>query len=196
MLAWTDYLGTASAELGAAYATKLRNNTMAQYRDATGVIGKIPVKIGFAHDDHIVGWDPAPAAGTFSWSDHMTPCNAWAVRGLEALSEMARASGSLNMAAEAAATAASLKASMLDKMWNRKTGRFCDGLCADPKVINVRLFPFSIFMFTSGRTTFPDFSAPCQPHARRVAHLHHPPPPTTHPPNLTPTAYRPLRTPC
>jgi hypothetical protein len=56
------------------------------------------------------------------------------MRGLEMLSEMARVGGNSSRAAEVAEVAHALRSNMLSKMWNATEGRFCDGICMDPKV--------------------------------------------------------------
>ena len=56
------------------------------------------------------------------------------VRGLELLAELSAAAGEAADAHRCAAAAGALKTALLAKMWNPKTSRFCDGICADPKV--------------------------------------------------------------
>ena len=99
---------------------------------------------------HIVGWDPAPGscdpkpnctpASAFQMSDHETPCNAWTVRGLEILSDLADRYGNHSRAAELREMGSTLRANVLRKMWDARRGRFCDGLCADAKSSNSSVY--------------------------------------------------------
>ena len=134
VIAFQDYMSTANPDLGMAYLDRLVDNTKSQYVDSTSTIGVIPTSEPFAADGHIVGWDPTPNASQFRNSDHMTPCNSWAVGGLEKLATIAHAGGNVTAAATMRSRAAALKKAMLATMWDASTGRFCDGICADPEV--------------------------------------------------------------
>ena len=134
VIAFQDYMSTGNVDLGMAYLDRLLENTKSQWVDKTSVIGVVPTPEPFAAEGHIVGWDPTPNASQFHDSDHMTPCNAWAVGGLEKLAEIAHAGGNATVAAMMTSRAATLRKAMLATMWDATTGRFCDGICADPKV--------------------------------------------------------------
>ena len=75
-----------------------------------------------------------PTIYRYHKSYHESPCNAWAVGGLEKLAEIAAAGGNASISKTIAARASTLRDSMLKTMWDAKTGRFCDGICADPHV--------------------------------------------------------------
>ena len=63
---------------------------VARLVDSTGLIN---TSVG----RHIVGWDPPPTKEMFVNNAHTSVCNGWAVRGLQALAEMANQSESTRM---------------------------------------------------------------------------------------------------
>ena len=144
MLAWQDYMATGVADLAKAYIDRLLNDTMHQFIDSTGVISNqfigstVPPH---TMTGHIIGWDPNPGscdpkpdcinASVFHVSDHETPCNAWAVHGLEVLARLAELYGDLRRAAALSKEAGALRANIMRQMFNATAGRFCDGLCSD-----------------------------------------------------------------
>ena len=149
MLALYDYMATGSADLAEAYAERLLNDTKVGFIDKTGVVGPIPHKSG-QPGGHIIGWDPAPGAcdpqpnctpaSPYEASDHETPCNSWAVHGLETLAELASIYGNHSRSQELAAMASALRGNVMRTMWNETKGHFCDGFCADTNTSNSSVY--------------------------------------------------------
>ena len=139
LLAWQDYYATGSTDVFVAYEERLHARTNVGAVDGTGLVN---TSVG----RHIVAWDPPPTREMFVNSAHTAVCSAWAVRGLEALAEMAAqtttaaaapgnpVANTNNNGSVYAAEAASIRAAMMGAMWNESAGRFCDGICADPVV--------------------------------------------------------------
>ena len=156
MLALSDYMATGSADLAKAYSDRLLNDTKHAFIDSTGVVGPMPHKVG-QPGGHIIGWDPAPGscdpqpncvpASPFEASDHETPCNAWAVHGLEILAEMAGLYGDRDRAEQLGKMAGTLRSNVMRKMWNATRGHFCDGLCADRNASNSSVYTDYTTMF-------------------------------------------------
>jgi hypothetical protein len=132
LLAWQDYQATGSTDLFTTYEQRLHARTQVALVDGTGLVNTTTGR-------HIVAWDPPPGKDMFVNSHHTSVCNSWAARGLEVLAAMARASsaggggGGAN-ASRYAAEAAGIRAAMQALMWDKASGRFCDGPCADPAV--------------------------------------------------------------
>ena len=68
------------------------------------------------------------------WDDIFTDCGVVTARGLELLAELATAAGRTENATMFGASAAALRRSIVEKMWDAKALRFCDGICADLKI--------------------------------------------------------------
>ena len=150
LLALQDYIATGSPDLAQAYAERLLNDTKIEYIDSTGTVGR-----DTGHDTsfggHIVGWDPAPGtcdpkpnctddASVFHASDHETPCNAWAVHGLQTLADMAALYGDHRRAVRLSKIATRLRQNVLAKMWDVDKSKFCDGLCANKTSANGSIY--------------------------------------------------------
>lgn len=137
LLAWQDYYATGSTDVFETYEERLHDRTNVGAVDTTGLVN---TSVG----RHIVAWDPPPTREMFVNSAHTAVCSSWAVRGLEALAEMAAQTAlapgnptnpaNTNNGSVYAAEAASIRAAMMGSMWNASAGRFCDGICADPAV--------------------------------------------------------------
>ena len=110
LLAWQDYYATGSTDLFEAYEATLHERTDVGAVDGTGLVN---TSIG----RHIVAWDPPPTREMFVNSAHTAVCNSWAVRGLEALAEMARAAAAATARAHNgsvyAAEAAAIRSAMM-----------------------------------------------------------------------------------
>jgi hypothetical protein len=133
-LAWADYQATGSTDLFKAYMPRLFNNTFwPQHKDER--VGLLNTT--WAGGSHIVGWDPLPNQTRFKSSDYEYVSNAYAARGLAILAQLANASGVgyEKHAAAFGAMAKGVRAAMMEHMWDKKKGHYCDGICADP-VIN------------------------------------------------------------
>ena len=160
-LAHLDYWATGSTDLADAFFLLLFNNTQIHALDAKlGLVNTTKpgsrdqgpdalwnrtrdsyTQRGVGH--HLVGWAPGPHDGSressplgarFNNSDFLSTSNFYTARGLELLAEMATAAGRAADAKRCADAAAALKKSIVERMWDRKSLRFCDGICADPKV--------------------------------------------------------------
>jgi hypothetical protein len=64
----------------------------------------------------------------------MSVPNFYTVKGLEILGELAAAAGRTADAEKCVREAAALRASIIKHMWDPAAKRFCDGICADPRV--------------------------------------------------------------
>ena len=138
-LAHQDYMATGQTDLAEAYMDLLFNNTQIQWlNSATGLVNTTKPNarsdiFGLGAGRHLVGW--APSTGhAFAYSDFISTSNMYCARGLELLAELATAAGRTENATRFAGLAAALKRSIVEKMWDPKAERFCDGVCDDPKV--------------------------------------------------------------
>jgi glycogen debranching enzyme len=58
----------------------------------------------------------------------------YTVKGLEVLAELATAAGRTDDAKKCTREATALRSSIVKHMWDPKARRFCDGICADPRI--------------------------------------------------------------
>lgn len=137
LLAYADYWTTGQADLAGAYLDLLGNNTRLMDADRTGLLNcSAQVRNGCAArpgaGHHIIDWFPAPSGRMFTQSEHTSVNNAFALRGLLGLAELAKVLGRGADAAKYQAEAQKLNASMSALMWSTNgTGQFCDGICTD-----------------------------------------------------------------
>ena len=105
LLAWMDWWATGSTDLIAAFLDEtsqqgnrvkisLYNNTRLADADATGILNcsaqtrnGCSTRPGAGH--HIIDWDPPPSGAMFKFSQHLNPNNAFCLRGLKDLAEVA-----------------------------------------------------------------------------------------------------------
>jgi len=128
-LAHADYMATGSADLTAAFLpTLLANTHYPADLDATGLLNA-------TRGRHIVDWYPGPSKTMFASSEHLSVNEFFALGGLRKLAALAAAAGSPEHAAQAAAWAEALQASVTARM-ALGNGDLCDGVCADPAVAN------------------------------------------------------------
>lgn len=138
-LAHQDFMATGQTELAVAYMDLIYNNTQIHWLDQrTGLINTSKPSsrsdiFGDGQGRHLVGW--APATGhAFKYSDFISTSNMYCARGLELLAELATAAGRTENATKFAASAAALRSSIIENMWDAQALRFCDGICSDPKI--------------------------------------------------------------
>ena len=130
-LGWQDYQWTGQPDLALAFMSQMRDRSMIGYlENSTGLLRTD--KMG----RHIVDWmpdgretDETVARHEFTASNHMSVTNAFCMRGLEMLSEMAAAGGRQANATQFSRAASMLRANMTAKMWNGTA--FCDGVCSE-----------------------------------------------------------------
>ena len=67
----------------------------------------------------------------FRFSQHLSVNNAFCLRGLLDLAEVAGLLNQTAAASQYASEAATLREAMETLMWNASAGMFCDGACAD-----------------------------------------------------------------
>jgi|EP01043_Picozoa_sp_COSAG02_P072546 hypothetical protein len=114
----------------------LLQNTRFSDADATGLLNcsaqvanGCSTRPGGGH--HIVDWDPAPSGSMFRFSQHLSVNNAFCLRGLLDLAEVAGLLNQTAAASQYASEAAALRKAMETLMWNASAGMFCDGACVD-----------------------------------------------------------------
>lgn len=98
---------------------------------------------------HLIGWAPGPITNDELWmwsgtglragwgrfsGQFMSVPNFYAVKGLEILAELAHAAGRTEDSEKCARESAALRSNIVKHMWDPKAKRFCDGICADPRV--------------------------------------------------------------
>ena len=165
LLAYMDYWTTGSPDLVASFlsngtqamgetpspqAKSLHDNTRLADADSTGLLNcsaqtanGCSTRPGAGH--HIIDWDPPPSGNMFKFSSHLSVNNAFCLRGLLDLAEIAAL---LNKTAEATqykTEATVLQKAMTDQMWNASAGMFCDGSCDTQPHMGVTTNTFTLF---------------------------------------------------
>lgn len=128
-LGWQDYMATGQPDLSLAFMDQMYERTQIGFLDSTGLLDTSNM------GPHIVDWMPdtpegdfTVELGEFTASNYTSVSNAFGAHGLDLLSQMMLAGGRPDNATRFAAAASSLKAAIVDKMWNGTA--FCDGPCA------------------------------------------------------------------
>lgn len=134
-------MATGSPDLFLTYQSRLHNRTQVGLVDSTGLVNTSTGR-------HLIGWDPAPTKAMFTSNSHMSVTNAWAIFGLDALTDMATAAGNKTAAALYATETENLRSAMIALMWDPRVGHFCDGPCKDRKVVAGNSSGFTTDFFT------------------------------------------------
>ena len=166
LLAYMDYWATGSTDLVASFLSNetqmigpghpspvpisLHANTRLADADTTGLLNcsaqvanGCSTRPGAGH--HIVDWDPPPSGSMFRFSQHLSVNNAFALRGLLNLAEIAGILNRTEMEAQYRSEAANLQKAMQTQMWNASAGMYCDGACKDTPHTGVTTNSFTLY---------------------------------------------------
>ena len=127
LLGYQDYMATGSVDLFRTFETWMYERTQIALVDSTGLIN---TTIG----RHLYSWDPPATKAMFVNSAHASVSNSFAIRGLEALAEMAAAAGYTANSTRYGQQAAAMKKAFISQLGDPSAKHFCDGPCADPTV--------------------------------------------------------------
>ena len=86
LLGYQDYMATGSVDLFRTFEARMYERTQIALVDSTGLVN---TSVG----RHLYSWDPPASKEMFVNSAHASVSNSFAIRGLEALAEMAAAAG-------------------------------------------------------------------------------------------------------
>lgn len=127
LLGFQDFMATGSVDLFETFEDQMYNRTQVGLVDRTGLVNT-------SHGRHLYAWDPPASREEFANSAHASVCNTFAIRGLEALGDMADAAGRTANATKYKQQAASMKSAFLAQLGDEGAQHFCDGPCTDPAV--------------------------------------------------------------
>jgi hypothetical protein len=127
LLGYQDYMATGSVDLFRTFEARMYERTQIALVDSTGLVN---TSVG----RHLYSWDPPASKEMFVNSAHASVSNSFAIRGLEALAEMAAAAGNTANATKYGQQAAAIKKAFTAQLGDASAKHFCDGPCADPKV--------------------------------------------------------------
>ncbi len=125
-----DYMATGDSRLLAAWYDTLASNLFTDWMDGTGLVKAPPIPSS-SQNAVLVDWPPSERDGYDMAAPYNTVLNALNVRAYEDMAAVADALGCSEDADTFRRLGANLKATMIARLYDAASGRFCDGLSED-----------------------------------------------------------------